>query len=171
MSQSTAPRLAVAARHNRFNASTVMGGSLGQPGEQQLAGVSPGRQQRLVAEHLRVAGGGTVRGRAMDLTEGQVQIDRHRIGAGTGPQRPGLADRLGDHPVELADVTECERAEELPKVEGASPEAATPPRSLPPAACRRDRCGCRPPRSRPPTSTPCGPAARHPPGPPAAPSG
>ena len=90
----------------------ALGGALAHPGMQHLAGVGPGGQQRVVAESTGVAVGGAVFGFAVHLADRRVQIDRHRRAAGPGARRPGPPDRLGDHGVELADVTEGERAQE-----------------------------------------------------------
>jgi hypothetical protein len=97
-----------------FDEATVasIGGAFAQPGVQHLPGVSPGGQQRVVAEHSGVAVGGALLGLAVDFTDRRVQIDRHRSVTGTGAELPGPPDRLADHPIELADVPEGERPQE-----------------------------------------------------------
>ena len=79
---------------------------------EDLTGLGPHRHQRVVAEDVRVAVGGALLQLAVDLADGRVEIDHHPIGARTGPQRPGPSDRLGDHLVELADVSEGEGPQE-----------------------------------------------------------
>jgi hypothetical protein len=48
----------------------------------------------------------------VDLADRRIEIDHHRSGARARPRRPRPADRLGDHRVELADVSEGEGPKE-----------------------------------------------------------
>lgn len=82
---------------------------LAEPGMEHLTGISPRREQRVIPEPAGVAVRGAVLGLAVHLTDRRVHVDRHRLGGGPGTASPGTADRLGDHLVELADVTEGER--------------------------------------------------------------
>jgi hypothetical protein len=79
---------------------------------EDLTGLGPHRHQRVVAEDVGVAVGGALLQLAVDLADGRVEIDHHRLGARTGSERPGPSDRLGDHLVELADVSEGEGPQE-----------------------------------------------------------
>jgi hypothetical protein len=81
---------------------------------QHLAGIGPGRQQRMVAKLTGVAVGGAALVVAVDLTDGGVHIDGHRpiAGAGTRGPCPGQ-DGFGDA-VELTNVPEGEPAQERP---------------------------------------------------------
>jgi hypothetical protein len=79
---------------------------------QHLAGVSPAGQQRVIAKGPGVAVGGAALVVAVDLADGGVHVDGHRLGprSGASGPRPGK-DLLGGL-VELADVAEGERAQE-----------------------------------------------------------
>ena len=77
-----------------------------------LAGVSPGGQQRVVAQHLGVAERRTLLLLPLDLTDRRVNVENQPAGSGAGAKRPRSPQRLTDHGLELADMTEAERAEE-----------------------------------------------------------
>jgi hypothetical protein len=82
------------------------------PQVQQLAGVGPAGQQRVVAKPVGVAVGGSTLGVAVDLAHRGVDVDRQLLGARAGASGPGSGQEgLGD-PVELADVAEGERPQE-----------------------------------------------------------
>ena len=66
-----------------------VGRALAHPGVQHLAGVGPGGQDRVVAEHLRVAEAAPCLCLPCDLADRRVHIDRHRRRARPGAQRPG----------------------------------------------------------------------------------
>jgi hypothetical protein len=85
---------------------------------QHLAGFGPGGEHRVVAEAAGVAVGGTALGMAVHLLDGRVQIDGHRLVPGPGADLPGPAERLGEGPVELADMAEGEAAQEGPERRG-----------------------------------------------------
>jgi len=89
--------------------------SLAKAGVQHLAGVGSGGEDGVVTEDAGVAEGRAVLVLAGDLDDRRVEVDRHRLAARPGAERPGPADRLGDHRVELADMTEGEGAEEGPE--------------------------------------------------------
>lgn len=67
---------------------------------------------RLVLISTSAKARGAVLGLARHLTDRRVHLDRHRLGGRPGTASPATADRLGDHLVELADVTEGERPQE-----------------------------------------------------------
>jgi len=79
---------------------------------QQLAGVGPAGQQRVVAKPVGVAVGGPTLGVAVDLAHRRIDIDHQLLGARAGAGGPGSGQQgLGDL-VELADVAEGERPQE-----------------------------------------------------------
>ena len=82
---------------------------------EDLAGVGPGSQQRVVAKHPGVAVGGAALVVAVDLADGGIHVDRHRLLAGPGARRPGLGEGVLGGSVQLADVPEGERAQERPQ--------------------------------------------------------
>jgi hypothetical protein len=73
---------------------------------QDLAGVRACRDDWVEAELSRVAVAGALLGVAVDLTDEGVDVDHQPPGAGSGPGLPRAAQRLAEHPVELADVPE-----------------------------------------------------------------
>jgi len=79
---------------------------------QDLAGLGARGQQRVVAEHFGVAVGGALLEPAADLAEKRVDVDHQSVRAGAGPGPPGASERLAEHAVELAHVTEGESAQE-----------------------------------------------------------
>jgi hypothetical protein len=89
-----------------------LAGAFAQAGVQHFAGLGPGGQQRVVPQLAGVPVGGALLLVAVDLADRRVHVNHERIVAGAGPQAPGAADRLGDHPIELADVPEREAAQE-----------------------------------------------------------
>jgi len=82
------------------------------PKVEQLPGVGPAGQQRVVAKPVGVAVGGPTLGVAVDLAHRGIEVHRQLLGAraGAGGPRSGQ-EGLGD-PVQLADVAEGERAQE-----------------------------------------------------------
>ena len=51
----------------------------------------------------------------MHRTDRRVEVERHRLGSRSGTEAPCSTDRLGDHRVELTDVSEGERTKERPE--------------------------------------------------------
>jgi len=79
---------------------------------EDLAGVGPGRNQRVLSEHARVAVSRALLLSAIDLLDGRVDVDGHRLFARTGAERPGPRQQLPAETIELADVPESEAPEE-----------------------------------------------------------
>jgi hypothetical protein len=82
---------------------------------EDLAGVGPRGEDRVVAEHLGVAVGGTGLELAEDLTDRRVDVDHQLVLTGARPQIPGAMEGIADHLFELADVTEAEGTQERPE--------------------------------------------------------
>ena len=55
---------------------------------------------------------------AIRLADGRVEIDRERLGSGSGTGRPGPREELPADPVELADVAPAEAPQERPQRRG-----------------------------------------------------
>ena len=107
------------ARHELFDealdAALGVGRPLAQAGMEDLSGGGQGGQDRVVAELLGVAIGGTVLLLAVDLVDGRVDVDDEAFVTRSRPERPRGAEGLADDPLELADVAEGERAQEGPE--------------------------------------------------------
>ena len=130
----------------RFAPRAVFAAPFALPGVHDLAGVSPGGQQRVVAAHLGVAEARALLVVAVDLADRGVDVEHHRPVARAGAHGPGPAQRLARDDVELAEMTEGERAQERPdRRRVPSPDAATRRWSRRLGAHRHDRCGCRRP--------------------------
>ena len=73
-------------------------------------------QQRVIAP---LAGVAVVAGAFLDqpigLADGGVQINGERPVAGSGPSRPGPCQQLPAHPIQLADMSPPETAQEGPQ--------------------------------------------------------
>jgi hypothetical protein len=80
------------------------------PCEQHFTSPSPGRQQRVIAQHSGVAVAGRSFLLAVDLTDRGVQIDDQTMVPGAGTELPGTGQHQRADRVELAGVTERERA-------------------------------------------------------------
>ena len=85
---------------------------------QQLAGVGPEGQQRVVAESMGVAVAGALLVVAVDLTDGGVHVDRQGAIAGSGTCGPRSPKDGRGHLVQLAGVAEGEAAQEGPHGRG-----------------------------------------------------
>jgi hypothetical protein len=81
---------------------------------EDLAGVGPGRKQRVVAEGAGVAVAGALLVVAVDLDDGGVDVDGHGTVTWAGAGGPGVGEGLLADLVELAGVAEGERAQERP---------------------------------------------------------
>lgn len=68
---------------------------------EDLAGVGPSGQDRVIAEHLGVAMGGASFEPAEHLSDGRVDVDHQLIGTRTGPEGPRTFERVTDHLLEL----------------------------------------------------------------------
>ena len=86
-------------------------GTLAQADVQRLARVGAGREDRVVAEQLRVAVGGALLEPAADLSDEAVDVDHQPPVAWAGAGLPGALERYPEQPVELAHVPERERAQ------------------------------------------------------------
>jgi hypothetical protein len=87
-----------------------VGCALAQPGVQHLTAVGAEGEQRVVAQPVGVAVAGVLLVIAVDLADGGVHVHGQRPVAGAGAGRPGPAEDLAGHLVELADVAEGEGA-------------------------------------------------------------
>ncbi len=79
------------------------------PGMQHLTRIRAGREQRVITQHFRIPIPGALFLFPVHLTDRRIDIDHQPPVAGTRTERPGTAQRLGDHLVELADMPERER--------------------------------------------------------------
>ena len=79
---------------------------------QHLAGVGAGRQQRVIAAPTGVTEAGALLGIAVDVADEAVDVDDQSAVARAGPGAPRTCERLGEQPVELADMPEREGAQE-----------------------------------------------------------
>ena len=82
---------------------------------EDLSGLSPGREQRVVAEDLRVAEGGTGLVVTVDRANRRIHVDGHRLVTRSRAERPGTGDQQLGNLVELADVSEGEASQERPE--------------------------------------------------------
>ena len=96
----------------RIVAARGVGRPLAQADMEHLAGVGPRGEEGVIAEHVGVAKARPALGLAAHLADGRVEVDDHLVRPGPRPERPGPAQRLGEHGVELTDVTEGEGAQE-----------------------------------------------------------
>jgi hypothetical protein len=94
--------------------------ALAQADVQDLAGVGAGSQQRVIAAPAGIAERGALLGAPVDLADEAVDIDDKPPAAGARPCPPGARERLAEQPVELADMPEAERAQNVPIVDGAA---------------------------------------------------
>jgi hypothetical protein len=99
---------------------------------QHLAGVGPGGQQGVVAEHPGIAVGRALLGVPVDLTDGGVHTHRQRLLAWSGSCRPGAGEDLFSEAVQLPNVAEGEGPQERSQRGG---------RQHPVAEHRRGRAG------------------------------
>ena len=90
----------------------------------------------MVTEPSRVAIGGTLFGLAMDLADGGVEVDHHRIHARSRPKGPRPPEGLHDDGVQLADRAEGEGTKERAErggrhhLEGKHPSSGARPQSV-----------------------------------------
>ena len=130
-----------------------LGGSLAQPGVQHLAGVGPGGQQRVVAEHLACS---RRRRRASGLPWTSQIVESRSIVTAVepGPAPSDQARRIVSA-ITASSWRTCPNVNarrNVPNVEGAiTRNGSTCCGRTRRAACRRDRCATRPPGSPPPT--------------------
>jgi hypothetical protein len=96
--------------HEPLRATPGSGRAFAHPGVQDLAGPSPGGQQRMKPQHPGVAVGGALLGVAVDLTDRGVDVDEHRRIARSCSRLPRAGERRLGHLVELADVPERQTA-------------------------------------------------------------
>ncbi len=96
----------------RFAPRWVLAGPLAHPGVEDLAGVGPSGEDRVVAEHLGVAVGGSALGLAAHLTDGGVEIDHQLLGPRPAPRDHARRRVSPSTAVELAEMAEGERPEE-----------------------------------------------------------
>ncbi len=82
---------------------------------QHLAGIRAGREDRVIPKLTCVSVGRTLLGAAVDLADEAVQVDHQRPVTRPGASLPRAGERDVEHPVELADVPEGERAQERPQ--------------------------------------------------------
>jgi hypothetical protein len=82
---------------------------------QDLAGVGPGGEKRVVAALTGVAERGALLEPAVDLADERVDIDDQPPLARTGARRPRAGECVAQPAVELADMPEGERSEERPE--------------------------------------------------------
>ena len=82
---------------------------------QALPGAGPYAHDGVVTEHLGVAVGRAGLGLAIDLAYGRVDIDYQPGRPRPRPQGPRPAQALGDDGVQLSDVAETERPQEVPQ--------------------------------------------------------
>ena len=93
-----------------------VGPALAQPGHQHVAGAGGDGQQRVIAPLAGVAVvAGTLLDQTVGLADGGVQVDGQRPVAGSGPSRPGLCHQLPAHPIQLANMSPPETAQERPQ--------------------------------------------------------
>lgn len=101
-----------------LRASGGVGRPFAHPGMEHFAGVGPGRQQRVVAQHLRVAESRALLLLPGDLAYGRVDIDDEAPCFRSRSQGPRPPEGLTDDGLELADVTEGEGPQERPQRRG-----------------------------------------------------
>src|SRR4051794_8349423 len=82
---------------------------------QHLASLRARGEDRVVATLARVAERSALLVVAVDLTDERIDVDRQRFLARSGAGRPCPRKALREHPIELADVPEGERAQERPQ--------------------------------------------------------
>ncbi len=85
---------------------------------QDLAGVRPRGQERVVAAPAGVAERGALLGAAEHLANERVDIDHEALVARAGASLPGTSQRVCQNAIELADVPERQRAQERAKRRG-----------------------------------------------------
>ena len=81
---------------------------LAHPGVQHLTAVGAGGEDRVVAEHFRVAEPGALLVLAGDLADRRIDVDHEWSGSGTGAGSPDPLECAPDDGFELADMTERE---------------------------------------------------------------
>ncbi len=87
-----------------------------QARHEHVAGPGGDREQGVVAPDPGVpVVGGTLLRQAVRLADRRVEIDREGCRSGSGPGCPGPPEELPADPVELADVTPAEAAQERPE--------------------------------------------------------
>jgi hypothetical protein len=106
------PARAISSSQNRPIPFWLLADPRAQADVQDLAGVGARGQDRVVAEQMRVAVGGALLEPAAHLADEAVDIDHQPAVAGPGPGHPRALERLCEQPVQLADMTEGERAQE-----------------------------------------------------------
>ena len=92
--------------------------SFPHPSVQHLAGVGARREERVISELAGVAVSGALFVFADDLTDRRVDVDYQRPGR-SNTHRPGSFECAAVDGFELANVSERERPEDVPSVEGA----------------------------------------------------
>ena len=85
---------------------------------QHLAGVSPGREDRVIAMDAGVAERRALLRPAEGLADEGVDVDDQSPVARSGARRPRALERLTQHAVELADMPERKRAQKRPQRRG-----------------------------------------------------
>ena len=129
-----------------------------------VAGARHRGHQRVIAPHHGVAEHAPLLGESVGLTDGRVDIDRHRRLARPGSGGPGPPQQLARHLVELAGVAPAEGSQKgAERRRGQHPVAQAPPRCHQIAVRRRHRYSHRRPAPNGPRSWPCGPHWRGPP--------
>jgi hypothetical protein len=87
---------------------------------QHLAAVGAGGQQRVIAAPAGIAERGALLGAPIELADEAVDVDDQSPAAGPSAGPPRAGERLAQQAVELADVPEGERAQNVPSVDGAA---------------------------------------------------
>ena len=82
---------------------------------QHLAGVRPRREQRVIAELVRVPEAGALLVLAGDFADRRVDIDHQRRRTRPSTRRPRPAEAVADHGFHLAAMTERERPQKRPQ--------------------------------------------------------
>src|SRR5665213_2724300 len=111
-SRSGPPRSADRLSHEPRCAPATAGRTFPVADVQDLPGVRPDGDERMLAEHPGVAIGSTLFLLPIDLLDRRVDVDGHWRVLRTGPERPCPRQHLLTQGIELADVSEGERPEE-----------------------------------------------------------
>ena len=110
-------------------APSSVGAARTQPSHQHVAGSRGNGQQRVIAPLAGVAVvARALLGRTVGFTDGGVQVDGQRPVAGSGSSGPGPGQQLPAHPIQLANMTPTEAAQEGPQRGGRLDHAAQHPR-------------------------------------------
>jgi hypothetical protein len=80
-----------------------VGRALAQPGMEDLAGVGPRGQDRVVTEHLGVSEGGALFQLAENLSNRGIDVDHQALVSRARPEGPGALKGVTDHLFELAE--------------------------------------------------------------------